>query len=389
MKGKGTGISLTVLLAMALAAPQALAQEPDQENDIGAAIDAGDASVDLRYRFELVDQESFAKDASASTLRLRLNYKTGDWKQWSGFLEFDHVMEVFSTSFNSDAGTSSPRRSQYPVVADPKGPDLNQLYFQYVPSESLQARIGRQRILLDDQRFVGGVGWRQNEQTYDGVTFNYKGASKTNVFYSYISNVNRIFGSTVPAGDHRQDTHLLNASFGMVDNWNFVGYGYVIDNEDSPGFSTSTFGARATGTISSGDNQFDLLGELATQSDNANNPASYDAGYFRFQGTWSRDAFGAGIGFESLGSDNGQGFRTPLATLHAFNGWADQFLATPATGLEDFYIRGTYKVGAWSLQLIYHDYSAETGGEDYGTEIDFAAARKLGDRYNLLLKFAD
>jgi hypothetical protein len=39
--------------------------------------------------------------------------------------------------------------------------------------------------------------------------------------------------------------------------------------------------------------------------------------------------------------------------------------------------------------LIYHDFSAETGGEDYGTEINFAASRPLGDGYTLLLKLAD
>jgi hypothetical protein len=36
------------------------------------------------------------------------------------------------------------------------------------------------------------------------------------------------------------------------------------------------------------------------------------------------------VGYELLGSDNGEyGFATPLATLHKFNGWADQFLGTP------------------------------------------------------------
>src|SRR3546814_7541468 len=29
--------------------------------------------------------------------------------------------------------------------------------------------VGRQRISLDDQRFVGSVGWRDNEQTFDVV----------------------------------------------------------------------------------------------------------------------------------------------------------------------------------------------------------------------------
>jgi len=386
MNRKGTGAAAVLALVTAVAVN---AQETSQPNDIGAAIAGGDAGVALRYRYEFVDQATFAEDAKASTLRVRLNYKTADWNDWSGFIEFDHIMEVLVNDFNSGSGTSSPPRNQYPVVADPKGPDLNQLYFQWKPGDDWQNRIGRQRIILDDHRFVGNVGWRQNEQTYDAVSFDYTGFEKTNVFYAYVNNVNRIYGSTVPAGDHRQDTHLLNASFSQIDNWQFVGYAYIIDNDDSPASSSSTFGVRATGRIQAGDTSFDLLGEFATQSDNANNPVSYDAGYFRLQGVWMLKAFSAGVGFESLGSDNGAAFQTPLATLHAFNGWADQFLTTPGAGLEDLYFRAGYKPGKWNLQLVYHDFAAETGSGDYATEIDFSATRPLSDRYGLTLKFAD
>ena len=89
-----------------------------------------------------------------------------------------------------------------------------------------------------------------------------------------------------------------------------------------------------------------------------------------------------------LGSDNDQGFRTPLATLHAFNGWADQFLATPADGLEDAYGLIDYRISSWSLQGRYHRFSAEATGRTFGDELDLAARRPLGDRYSLLLKFA-
>ena len=165
--GRNSAAMLAAIIVFSLPAPAAA--EPDTHGDIASAITSGDASIDLRYRYEFVDQDSFTEDANASTLRLRLNYKTGMWRGWSGFVEFDQVMEVLVDDFNSGAGTSGPNRSQYPVVADPNGSDLNQLYLQYAPNEDWQTRVGRQRILLDDQRFVGGVGWRQNEQTYDGL----------------------------------------------------------------------------------------------------------------------------------------------------------------------------------------------------------------------------
>ncbi|WP_405240540.1 alginate export family protein [Lentisalinibacter orientalis] len=357
------------------------------DSSLTEAIAGGDAGVELRYRYEFVDQDGFDENANASTLRLRLNYETGEWRGFSAFAEFDQVMEVILDDFNSGSGTSSGERDQYPVVADPNGSDLNQLYFQYSGGDWL-ARLGRQRILLDDQRYVGGVGWRQNEQTYDGLSFTYAGFERTRVFYSYVANVNRIFGSDVPAGDHEQDTHLLNVKTGLTDEVDLVGYAYLIDNDDAPAFSTDTFGVRGTGALDLDFGRLALLGEYAVQSDAANNPASFDTDYFRLQAYWSRDAFSAGIGFESLGSDNGEGFRTPLATLHAFNGWADQFLATPGAGLEDLYLKGGYTIGGWKLQAVYHDFSAERGGQDYGSELDFSASTTLGGRYKLLLKAA-
>jgi hypothetical protein len=81
-------------------------------------------------------------------------------------------------------------------------------------------------------------------------------------------------------------------------------------------------------------------------------------------------------------------FRTPLATGHAFQGWADQFLTTPGSGIDDLYITAKYKVASWNLQAVYHDFSSEAGTGDFATELDISAGRKLGDRYGLLLKAA-
>ncbi len=358
------------------------------EEDLATALTSGDVGLNFRYRYELVDQDAFDDDAHASNLRLRLNYSTGNWRDWSGFVEFDQVIETLSDNFNSGAGTSSTNRNRYPVVADPNGADLNQVYVQYSPNKDWQTRIGRQRILLDNQRFVGGVGWRQNEQTYDGVSLQYNGFHNTIAQYTYVANVNRIFGSDVAAGDHEQNTHLLNVKVALQNDWSAVGYAYLIDNDDAPAFSSNTFGLRINGSIKLGEHPVSIQGELATQSDATNSPVNFDANYFKLEALWKYNTLTAGIGFESLGSDNGQGFRTPLATLHAFNGWADQFLATPATGLDDLYLKLGYRFEAWNLQLIYHDLSAEAGGDDYGTELDLSLARKLGERYGLLLKLA-
>ena len=371
-----------------LATAMVLAGAPAAADELAGAFAAGKAAVELRYRYEFVDQASFSEDAQASTLRLRLNYETGAWRAWTGFVEFDHVFELVPDDFNSGSGTSSGSRDVYPVVADPNGPDLNQLYFQYAAGDDWRTRFGRQRILLDDERFVGGVGWRQNEQTYDAASVHFGGNARSEVFYAYVANVNRITGDTVPAGDHRQDTHLLNGSFKLSDAWKLTGYAYLIDNEDSPAFSTRTLGMSIAGDLAIGGATLKVRGEIASQADNADNPASFDTGYYRLTADWNPGAFSLGAGLESLGSDGGEAFRTPLATLHAFNGWADQFLTTPAGGLEDLFLKAGYKPGKWSLQLVWHDFSAESGSGSYGSELDLSASRKLGERYGLLLKYA-
>jgi hypothetical protein len=233
------------------------------------------------------------------------------------------------------------------------------------------------------------VGWRQNEQTFDAVSLTTTAAKNTSLFYSYVGQVRRIYGQEVPAGHSNVNTHLLNAKIKLHDNWSLTPYFYYIDDQDALANSTSTFGARIAGNLPLGEGKIELLGEFATQSDVADAPVSFDADYAHLVANWSGSrGLSLGVGFESLGgnSDPGEAFRTPLATLHAFNGWADVFLITPNAGLEDRYATVKYTIGKWNLTGVLHDFTADTGGGDFGSEIDFSAARKLSDRYGLLLK---
>ena len=389
-KTVGTFALTAMVAASTLMAAPAFAQEDDAQT-LAGAISSGKASVGFRYRYEMVDQDGIVEDANASTVRLRLNYKTGSFNNWSAFGEFDYVGEVLLNDYNSKGG-SSLDRDQYPVVADPKGSDLNQLYVDYDPSENTKLRFGRQRILLDNQRFVGGVGWRQNEQTYDGVSFNMKAAGNTEFKYYYVTTVHRIFGNDVDSGRHDTDVHLLNATVKLSDAWKITPYYYHIDNESSAGASTGTFGIRASGSVPVGDNKLSIVGEYANQSDVANNLVNYDADYLHAGVTYAlQNGLSFGLAFESLSGDQiveDAYFRTPLATLHAFQGWADKFLGMPDEGVSDLFATVKYKAGKWNLTGVYHDFSAEAGSADWGSEFDLSAGRKLNDRYGLLLKGA-
>ena len=132
--------------------------------------------------------------------------------------------------------------------------------------------------------------------------------------------------------------------------------------------------------------------EYARQSETGDNPVPYDADYYRLDLSWGPEYAQVFAGFESLGGqegDPGQAFRTPLATLHAFNGWADRFSTTPEAGLEDLFVGVKGPLNQWSWYVAYHDFAAESGAAGYGSEIDVSFSRRFADHYGVLLKFAD
>ena len=353
------------------------------------AITEGDANISFRYRFEHVDQDGVARNANASTLKTRLNYKTKKYNGFTVFVEADNVAEVFSDNFNSGAGTT-PTRGQYPVVADPTGTEINQAWVSW-SNDNNNVKVGRQRINLDNQRFIGGVGWRQNEQTFDALTYKTK-LGKADLFLGYADDVNRIFGDEVAAGNHDSETIMANVSVPFENKSKLVFYYYDIDNEDVAAFSTSTAGLSYAMKFNTDQTPVDLRFEYAQQSDSANNPVDYDASYIRLDGGVKLNNFKLRAGMEILEGDvnaPGSSFRTPLATLHAFNGFADRFLATPEAGLEDKFVGLNWSQNAHKFGMTYHDFSAEDGGADYGTELDMVYSYKFSKNYSTLLKFAD
>lgn len=378
----------TVALVVALSFSTAPAGAEDALAD---ALIGGETALELRYRFEHVDQDGFERNANASTARLRLNYRSADVYGLSAFAEFDYVAELLADDFNSGGGTS-PTRTAYPVVADPQGTDLNQLYLDFQRGKDFRVRAGRQRILLDNQRFVGGVGWRQNEQTYDGLSVDYRPDNRYYLQLAHLVRVDRIFGDRSADGRHDVSVQLLNLAIKFNQHWSVSPYAYLIDNDDVPAFSTTTLGARVHGNMTVSGKQVSLTADLATQEDMADAPVDYRADYLRLDvGLAVSDSLKLGAGLERLGGDSavtGKAFRTPLATLHAFQGWADQFLVTPDAGIDDRFLTVRYELGSWSIDAVGHTFTAESGSRHWGREIDLSVGRSFRQRYNILFKLA-
>jgi len=385
-------IFLITMLSPALHADEG----KEEETDLVGAITGGKATIDLRLRYEFVDQAGFANNANASTLRTKLGYKTETYKGFSGVIEFEHSAELFGGDYNNAING----KTAYPAIVDANHTEVNQAYLAYTGIKENTIAVGRQAINIGNQRFVGTVGWRQNDQTFDSVAVINNSIEGLTTIYGYVWNVNRIFGNDHPMGDLKTKTHVINANYKGIKGVNIEGYGYLIDldNIALKNLNSKTFGIRASGTHKiNPDTKIIYSAEYAAQSDYKANPVNFSADYYAAEAGVIFKGLAVKAGLETLGSDNGQyAFQTPLATLHKFNGWADKFLATPVNGLRDFYGNISYAVkGTESpfdgikFTIVYHDFKSDVGSIDYGSEIDISLSKKLFDRYTLLLKYAN
>ncbi|MDP6409702.1 MAG: alginate export family protein [Planctomycetota bacterium] len=377
------------LLIAALSLPMSLspvAHDPGAGDSLTEALKAGRTYANLRYRIEHVDADGFAEDADAGTMRAVLGYESGAWKGLSGLVEFETVTPIGLEDYNSTVNGET----DFPVVVDPEGVEVNQLYVDYALGEGFDLRLGRQELALDNQRFLGPVAWRQNHQSFDALTLRAPDLGGLDGTYAYIDQVHRIFGDENAVGDEHMSTHMLNVSRGFEGIGKATAYAYLLDFDDNVAQSTSTYGARF-----SGKRELDTLGlrytlEYAAQEDAGDNPNEVDADYLLaevgadFEGV----AVTAGAEYLSGSGDPGDRFQTPLATLHAFNGFADLFLNTPDTGLEDHYLRVSGKLGAVKAALTYHVFDSDSGGIDYGDELDLTLGYKVDEQISVGFKFA-
>jgi hypothetical protein len=356
--------------------------------------------LNFRTRYEDVSWDGF-EDSDALTLRSRLSYQSGAWNGFATTIEMDNVTEIdhevdYAVWANDPINAGAVKHA---LISDPEGTEVNQALISYTTFNNA-IKYGRQRIVLDNARFIGNVGWRQNEQTYDGLSFTNKSIRYTNIFVAHITNVNRIFGEAIAVqGDYHQDSNLVNVSYTGFDAGKLTGYAYLIDNTNdaflvgtgaaankSAALSSDTYGVRWTSTANPA---FMYTLEYAEQSGAYDNPLDYNASYMFAEASTTLGRFVPAIGYEVMGSDGGtKGFATPFATLHAFNGWADRFLATPKEGIEDMYASLTVTVMGTQLFASYHDYKANekslAAGPmlgkviDYGTEWNLSVSKKIG-----------
>lgn len=397
---------LPLTVALSLSTPAAQAESLDL---LRYALMGGTPNLDLRMRYEYVDQADAStgpaasrtlKEAEAFTVRTRLGYTTGKWNDFDMQVELEDTHALGDEQYNSCPGTVTSaecnRKSNRSLIADPDGSELNQVWIRYTSGlPGTMLKLGRQRLVLDNARFVGNVGWRQNEMTYDALSVvNNSLLPKTTLTYAYLTNAHYIFFDEL-----RMQSHVLNASLLYSEQFNASAYAYLLDFKNDPAATaalnqqrrdTQTYGVRAFGAIPMAPVKLLYAAEYAKQLRYADSPSGVKGHFYLLEGGLNVQWFTAKLSYEELSGSGvtGYGFQTPLATLHAFQGWADMFLTTPATGIQDTYLTLSANLLGSTISAIYHDYQSDSASKNYGSEVNLLGSYPINDNFSVTAKYA-
>lgn len=351
--------------------------------------------IDIRTRYEYADVDGL-DSSNAWTFRERLGLKTMAWNGFSALIEGEFSQAAVD-DYNGGAPGADPFDPTMSPIFDPETNELNQGYLQYEGFDTI-GKLGRQRIIYDNAAFIGNVGWRQNEQTYDGISLSNKSIDKLTLNYAYIGQVNRIFGSDADAPlapgfanvqDLESQVNLFNASYAGIPGVTLGAYAYIMNFQEFGAWDNNTFGASAKGDVFG----VTLYGELAWQ-DKASVTGDQEAMYAHVTATKNlkTDSFDFGaltFGIEHLDA----GFKTPLATVHAFNGFADVTdgarISGAHNGLTDTYISHTIPI-FWGIKWmnVLHAMGDNEISGGYGWEYDSVLTKKFDDNFTAIAKFA-
>jgi len=353
----------------------------------------GSVKIDLNTRWENVDQDrGTQKTANAVTSRLRAGLLSPVFHGLQGYAEYEGnlaMVDNYNSTRNGNTG--------YSTIADPEKSELNQLWISYAGIPDTVIKGGRQRIKFDDDRFIGNVGWRQMETTFDSVliTHNNQQLFGLTVNAGYIGNV-----QTFTATNEHIEAPILNVNYKIGDYGNLIGYGYWLDYTERENYekSSQTYGLRLTNFQKLGDSfkvsdNYGLVytAEWGYQENYGHGATKYTADRLNLMGGLTAYNFTFQAAMEQLdGKGLNRTFDTPLGTNHAFQGWADLFLVTPKNGIRDVFgiVSTTLDRGNVVLSGTYHNFTDDTGQIRYGDEWDFSALMKFGKHYSLLAKYA-
>ena len=364
-------------LALALAAIPAAGLAQTTAEDTGARV-----LFEARLRSETVNQQGFADQAHALTLRGRLGWRSQAAHGLQVLIEGEGVA-VLDDRYSAPTDPVPGR----PSVADGDTVELNRAQVRWTGLPETEFTVGRQRLVVGNGRFVGNSGWRQNEQTFDAVRLATTALTPVTLTYVYADRVQRPLGHAHAQGVWRGDIHLLQAETNTP--WGRLGaFGLAIDLDSAAAQSSTTLGARLAGSRPLADDlTLTWAGDYAIQRDNGANPADSSLDFLAVTVGLKTPRWSTDLGYERLDGDGVSAFQTPLGSGHAYLGWSDVIGATPAFGVRDRFVRGAVNVPAMGRTLRLaaeaHAFDCADGAFALGRELNFSASLPLNAHWSV------
>jgi hypothetical protein len=350
-----------------------------------------------RLRYANVDADN---SGQAASLLLRGTVES----EWNDIFSSTLEADAIGSAFRDDHSDGVDFNNQ-PLIPDPPGTEINQAFIS-ANLESVNINLGRQRINFDNQRFIGGNGFWQNEQTFDALLARVKIASNSNLTYSYIDNVNRIYGdeadknnsgiehnydnlerSAAFLGDHQHHSHLSRLEWNEWDYTRVVAYGYRIDNRDLPAVSNNTLGISYNLNYKIDSIKYRVQIEAAQQDRFEINTDSLP--YYLIDFGLGINTYEISARYEILGSKDNSAFITPLGSNHDFEGWADEIGNTPDAGVRNFSIGLLWRASPFRVETSYHFFEDDQQGQNIGREFDLDFIYKPARKHSISLRFAN
>lgn len=351
----------------------AYARPMAREDSLIAALTRGDVVIEGRLRYEHVEQAAAPLPAYATTARLRVGYDTASYRGMFAGIEGEITRDL-----GAERSDGSIVLAGRPAIPDPDSEVLNQLYAGWSMAgrdgmTAARAVVGRQRLLYDNERWIGPSSFRQNDQTFDAVAVDARPLPHVALRYAYIDGVNRVLGNN-PNGHWRSDSHAFGVTTDAAPYGLLTAYAYLLDLHPAPQFSSVTYGVRYDTTATGGEAMFGLEAEIARQTDYRDDRADFALAYALLRPSLHYLDTTLFAGVEWLEGNGTRAVQTPLATLHRHNGWADAFNVTPVNGLRDIHLRylqefpdlGPIKTPRLDVRL--HHFTSDGGAITYGTE---------------------
>jgi hypothetical protein len=327
--------------------------------------------VDLRLRSETLTQTGFGQEAQALLLRSRLGFRTG---------------ALFDTTLLAEASLLTPLvddynsglngRTGYPSISDPENYELHRLQLENTSLPDTDLVLGRQRVALDDQRFVGASNWRMNENTLDSARIVNASIPGLTVDLTWFDRFHRrTTEASSKLGALTGDSYLANVRYDTP--WGrLTAFDYLVSFNQAPTQSSQTAGARLVGEHAVGAVDLAYIASWATQDDYANNPVRYREDYTYVQLKGTVRGYSLSLGTERLGGNGTIGLSTPMASFHSWDGWAGAFTTTPVNGLLNKYLALGYStkaagaLPAFLAAVTYYDFRSDRLDLHYGAEVD-------------------